>query len=208
MRRHKRLSAQPDGVRATSVLIYQLTGGLISMTRHLIISAVLICLGYTAAAAQTPSALPPGGRDPSGRDDMHNPVQDQHQELLKELEIKRAEGTHKQNVERAKESAQLSTELRDSYAQQKTLSQSDLKKLSRLEKLARQLRSDSGGSADEEPLKEPPKDLSATLSRLATLTDDLRKGVEKTPRQVVSASLIAQTNELIELIKVARTFAH
>jgi hypothetical protein len=35
----------------------------------------------------------------------------------------------------------------------------------------------------------------------------LRKSVEKTPRQVVSASLIAQTNELIQLVKLARNFA-
>jgi hypothetical protein len=138
---------------------------------------------------------------------MRNPAQDARQDLLKELEIKRAEGTHKQNIERAKESAQLSMELRDSYAQQKKFSPADLKKLSRLEKLGRQLRGDSGGSDDEEPLKEPPKDLAATLARLATLTEELRKCVEKTPRQVVSASLIAQTNELIELIKLARSYS-
>lgn len=177
------------------------------MIRPLIISAALICLSISIAAAQTSSPLPPNGRGPLGRDDMRNPVQDPRQDLLKELEIKRAEGTHKQNIERAKESVQLSTELRDTYAQQKTLNQADLKKLSRLEKLGRQLRGDSGGSDDEEPLKEPPKDLPATLARLAELTEELRKCVEKTPRQVVSANLIAQTNELIELVKLARRFA-
>jgi hypothetical protein len=175
---------------------------------RLLISAAFICFVCSVAAAQTTApSFPPSDRNPAGRDDTRNPDQDPRQELLKELEIKRAENSHKQNVDRAKESAQLSTELRDSYAQQKSLSQIDIKKLGRLEKLARQIRSDAGGSDDDEELKEPPKDLAATFTRLATLTEDLRKSVEKTPRQVVSASLIAQTNELIQLVKLARNFA-
>ncbi len=126
--------------------------------------------------------------------------------MLKEMELKRAETTYKQNIERAKESAQLGVELRDAYTQQKALSASELKKLGRMEKLARQLRHEAGGDDDEEPLKDPPKNLPAALTRMAELAAEVCKSVEKTPRHVVSANIITQTNELVELIQLARTF--
>ena len=142
-------------------------------------------------------------------DDANNPAQqDVNQDMLHELEIKRDESSHKQTIERAKESAQLGAELRDTYAQQKLLGQDALKKLGRLEKLARQIRSAAGGTDDAEELKNPPKDLTATLVRMADLTQELSKCVEKTPRQVVSAGVITQTNELLELIKLTRNLAH
>jgi hypothetical protein len=128
--------------------------------------------------------------------------------MLSEMAVKRAEKEHRQNVERAKESAQLGVELRDAYAQQKTLGEADLKKLGRLEKLARQLRSEAGGSDDEEQLKDPPQDLAATLGRVAELAEELCKVVEKTPRQVISASVITRANKLIELVRLARSYAH
>jgi hypothetical protein len=137
---------------------------------------------------------------------MRDPAQEPREEMLREMEVKRAENTHKQNIERAKESAQLSAELRDAYAQRKTLGETDVKKLARMEKLARQLRSESGGSDDDEPLKDPPHDMAATLARIVDITGDLRKSIEKTPRQVISAGVISQTNELIELVRLARSF--
>ena len=44
------------------------------------------------------------------------------------------------------------------------------------------------------------------LSRLTEVTDKMRKVVEKTPRQVVSAAVIDRANELLEIIRYIRTF--
>lgn len=177
------------------------------MFRSAILSSLLLGVLLSAGLAQTAAPLPPIDKPGRRGEDPRDPAQDSRQEMLREMEVKRAQNEHKQNIERAKESAQLGAELRDAYAQQKSLGQADLKKLGRMEKLARQLRSEAGGSDDEEPLKDPPKDMQATLARMAELTEELRKCIEKMPRQVVSAGVITQTNELIELVRLARTFA-
>jgi hypothetical protein len=54
-------------------------------------------------------------------------------------------------------------------------------------------------------LKDPPANLGTALDRLAELCEDFRKKVEKTPRHVVSASVITSANQLIELTKHIRT---
>jgi|SRR5947209_6162633 len=178
------------------------------MLRQLFLFLILTLLFCSIVLAQhTRNVNAPEEKPPSAQDDPLAPSQDLPQDMLNELKVKRDENAHKQNVERAKESAQLSAELRTTYAQQKSLNQTDLKKLGRLEKLARQIRSEAGGSDDDQELKDPPKDLAATLARIADLAEELRKGVEKTPRQVVSASVISQANELIELIRIARDLA-
>ena len=175
------------------------------MLRYTFLVLVLAGCAFSISQAQSTTTTP--GRAAIGRDDATEPSQEPRQEMLKEMELKRAENSHKQNIERAKESAQLSAQLRDANAQQKALNAAELKKLGRMEKLARQLRSEAGGGDDEEPLKDPPKDLPATLTRIAELAAEVCKNVEKTPRHVVSASMIAQTNELVELIRLARGFA-
>ncbi len=169
---------------------------------------LLLC-GLFTVAVMAQSSQHVNNTEPSSadHDSTGAPVQE-HQEMLKELEIKRAEGTHKQNIERAKEGVQLSVELHNTYTQQKALDPAGLKKLGRMEKLTRQLRSESGGGDDAERLKDPPADLAATLARMADLAEELCKCVEKTPRQVVSVSVIAQTNELLELIRLARSFTN
>ncbi len=179
------------------------------MYRFMLLMLVLVGLLSSGVQAQAPH--PSTTTTPDNSALRHDPTpdaseQEPHQEMLRELEIKRAEETHKQNIERAKESAQLSVELSNAYDQQKTLHPSELKKLGRMEKLIHQLRSESGGGNDAEQLKDPPKDLPEALGRIVELADELRKCVEQTPRQVISVNLITQTNELLELIRLARSF--
>lgn len=174
------------------------------MLRYIFLLLLFCGLFSIGALAQSSQHITTADQSGTDRDSMREPVQEPQQEMLKEIEIKRAEGTHKQNIERAKESAQLSAELRDTYEQHKALDPAGLKKLGRMEKLTRQLRGAAGGGDGEAQLKDPPADLVATLARMAELADELRKCVEKTPRQVVSVSVIAQTNELLELIRHAR----
>jgi hypothetical protein len=200
------LSRETCKLAVPVLLHFVIVHGLTLMLRPLLPVLLLIGLLCCTVQAQSPQPKLPGDDNPAAaRDGTRDPAQDAHQDMLKELEIKRDENTHRQNIERAKESAQLGTELRDTYKQQRALSATDLKKLSRMEKLAHQLRSESGGSDDEEQLKDPPKDLAATLARMADVAEELRKCVEKTPRHVVSATIIAHTNELLELVRLART---
>ena len=78
--------------------------------------------------------------------------------------------------------------------------------LDRLEKLARRIRSDAGGSEEDVSIESPPQQLEPALSRLAEESDCLKITVEKTPRHVVSAMVIEKANVLLKLIKLARGF--
>ncbi|MGI9104960.1 MAG: hypothetical protein ACR2G4_01780 [Pyrinomonadaceae bacterium] len=120
------------------------------------------------------------------------------------MEIKREENNYREHVARAKENAQLGVELREAFALQKTLHESEIKKLSRMEKLARQIRNRAGGEDDKDEAKDPPPLLETAIGRLAEISEELQKKVETTPRQIVSAAVIKRANEVIELIKYIR----
>lgn len=130
------------------------------------------------------------------------------QEMLKRRELKYAEKEYHENLERSREAAKLGTELRDAYASSKNLSPNDFKKLERLEKLTRRIRSEAGGSEGEVTLKEVPQRLETALQQAADVAEAMHKGVEKTPRLVVSTVVIERANELLEIIRYARSFAH
>lgn len=126
-------------------------------------------------------------------------------EMRARRDLKAAEKEHKENLSRAQEAAQLGTELRDTYASYKSLGRVELKKLERLEKLTRKIRSEAGGSDDRDmSMEKVPAQLESALSRLAEVSVEMRKGVEKTPRQVISASVIERANEMLDIITYIR----
>lgn len=128
------------------------------------------------------------------------------EEMYSRRAIKLAEKEHQENLERAREAAKLSAQLKDTFLSTRDLSLPDRKRLERLEKLTRKVRSEAGGSDSEIILDHVPRDLESALARLAEVSDQMRKEVEKTPRQVVSASVIERANELLEIIQYARRF--
>lgn len=127
-------------------------------------------------------------------------------EMLRRAEIRREEETHKDMVERAEEAAHLGDELLTSYKKNSSLTRDDVKRLERLEKLARKIRGGAGGSDDDEELSDPPGHIDDAVTRLAKLTGDLKECVSKTSRLVISAGVIDRSNEMIELIRYIRTF--
>ena len=135
------------------------------------------------------------------------PLGSPQEEMIDRAIIKKEEANHKETLERARESAQLGAQLSASFERSNVLSRDDLKKLERLEKLARSIRSRAGGSDDEDMLEHPPRDLKEGLARLSKLAEELQKSVEKTSRHVISASVIERSNELIELIRHIRGFS-
>ena len=141
-------------------------------------------------------------RDPSGLD-APSPIE---MEMRARRDIKAAEKEHQENLDRAHQAAQLSIELRDAYTHNKSLGREDFKKLERLEKITRRIRSEAGGSDDRDPgFEKIPTQLEAAISRLAEVSEVMRKGVEKTPRQVISAPVIEHANELLDIIAYIRS---
>jgi hypothetical protein len=165
----------------------------------------LLCLLASAAFAQRTNPLPiPPVNEPAGQ--RPSPVSSPEAEIIKRAEIKREEENHSKMVERADEAARLGTNLRAAFDKQKTLGPEDLKRLEKMEKLARNIRGNAGGSDDEEPLNDPPAKLDDAVVRLAEVSLKLNESVRKTTRLVVSGTVIRRSNELIELVRHVRSF--
>ncbi|MGH9902259.1 MAG: hypothetical protein ACRD68_10685, partial [Pyrinomonadaceae bacterium] len=107
-------------------------------------------------------------------------------------------------VERADEAARLGADLRATFDREKSFSREDLKRLEKMEKLARKIRGNAGGSDDEEQKADFPPTVEESFARLAEMAEDVRKKVEKTSRHVVSAAVIESSNKLIALIRHIR----
>lgn len=148
-------------------------------------------------SAESPLPTPPKGGDLGTPED----------EMRARNEIKIAEKERQENLERAREAAQLGAEIRDSFSKNRIFNNTDIKKLERLEKLARRIRSRAGGEDDKEPLNNIPASLEPALARLVETSEALCKGVEKTPRHVISTTVIDRANELLEIIRFIRTNA-
>jgi hypothetical protein len=183
--------------------------GDLMLFRVLLLALLMICTFGLAYSQVDPSSSPSDtmGADKGARS-RHDKemIGEPQQEMLVRREIETAEKEHRENVDRAREAAQLSTEIRDSFLTNKALGKTEAKKLDRLEKVTRKIRSEAGGSEDDATLDDPPNEMTAALSRLAETSDKLKKGVENTPRQVISASVIEHANEVLELIHYVRSF--
>jgi hypothetical protein len=170
------------------------------MHRATALLAAFIALQTAGASAQIPGADEPNTQGQRSRD-FGAP----EAEMLRRAEIRREEETHKEMVGRAGEAAQLGDELLASYKKNNSLTRDDVKRLERLEKLARKIRSGAGGSDDEDGLSDPPVKVEGAVARLAKLTGDLKESVSKSSRLVISANVIERSNEMIELIRHIRT---
>jgi hypothetical protein len=127
-------------------------------------------------------------------------------EMLHRAAIRRQEEAHQEMVERAKENTRLGLQLAEVVGKGSAPQAEEMKKLDRMEKLARKIRGDSGGSEDEEGLQNPPRDLADAISLLAETSENLLKEVEKTSRFVASATVIKRSNEIIQLVRHVKSF--
>lgn len=111
---------------------------------------------------------------------------------------------HRENIERAQEVARLSQEIQRDIEKKARLDAEGARRLERIEKLARRIRSEAGGSDMPGALKDAPTTIEQAAHRLSRIAKELSAEVEKTPRQVISASIIEKSNEIIELARLIR----
>ncbi|MCM3874539.1 MAG: hypothetical protein ND895_27925 [Pyrinomonadaceae bacterium] len=130
------------------------------------------------------------------------------EEMRIKREINAAEKDHQQNLNRAKEASDLGQALVVSFKKNKSLDREDIKKLEKLEKLAKRIRSEAGGSEDDVNLEKRPGNLEEAMTCVSEVSASLNEKVQETPRQVISATIIDKANVLLELIRIVRTFSH
>lgn len=177
-------------VRAVSILIF------------------VVLFGGSVAVAQLPAPTPPPRpidgiiKDP----DDTRPLTTIEEEMRAKRAIKLAEKDHEDNLKRAREIAQIGKELRETLKDKSVVDRDSLKKVERLEKLTKKVRSEAGGEDEEVTIENKPSDLCGAVTQIAEASASLSQNVHDTPRQVVSASVIGKANVLLELLKMVRGF--
>lgn len=180
--------------------------------------ALLFCLAIFAVsclAQQTPSARPTATPKPmipdmsaekSSNQDERAPLTTFEEEMRAKRNIRLAEKEHEENMKRAQEVGQLAKDLQQLADTKDSLDRDDQKKVERLEKLAKKIRGEAGGEEEEVTIVDRPTDVKTALTQISKKAESLSKDVQNTPRQVVSASVIANSNVLLELIRLLRGF--
>jgi hypothetical protein len=168
----------------------------------IVLSAPLI---FAQSGSPTPPPRPSDGTSKPGSNDP--PLTTFEEELRAKRAIKMAEKDHQENLNRAREIAQIGKELQGNPKDKSTLDRDSLKKIDRLEKLTKKIRGEAGGEDEEVTIVNRPTDIPSALCQIAEASETLSKNVQNTPRQVVSASVIGNANVLLELIKLLRSFA-
>lgn len=172
--------------------------------------AAVLLMGTFPVYSQTPRPTrPPTDEKPpkSDRGDPGSDIGSHELEMRDKLALKAEKKQYDENLARAREASEIATQLCDAYQAKKSFGSEDNKKLERMEKLARKIRNEAGGTETDTDLKEIPAVTESAVKRLAEMADDLRKEVEKTPRHVVSAAVIDQANKLIGLVQFVRNQA-
>lgn len=182
------------------------------LTQSLFAAAFIFAL-VAAAHGQTgdrKNSLPPPSEPTSIRSDKEksDPVfGSPANEMRSKLIIKEDKKRYEENLGRAREVSELAAQLTTSWESRKSFNSDDKKRLERLEKLAKRIRNEAGGSDSESDadLKDICATMMDTLRHLAELAEELHKLVDKTPRYVISASVIDQANRVIGVTQHLRS---
>lgn len=164
-------------------------------------------ISLKAQTVRPPTPPPSITAEKSGPDSDEQAPTALDYELRAKRAIKYAEKEHQENLTRARDASELGRELAASFKRKQFLNSDDLKKLDKLEKLTKKIRTEAGASDDEFVLEQKPQNLAEAVESVAKLSSSLSERVAKTPRQVVSAAIIEEANVLLELIRIVRHFA-
>ncbi|MFZ4987372.1 MAG: hypothetical protein ACOYLF_18105 [Blastocatellia bacterium] len=167
------------------------------MSIRMLLTIVILCVATGRITAQG-NATPLGVPDEI---DQNETLRD----TLTRMLIKREESEFKKLVGKAetiRETAQLlATDLRIGEAG--SLARRHEKRLREIERFARQIRSESGGSDDGEPEASSPR-LDELVQRLVKASERLNQSIARTSRRVVSVAVIESCSEVIDLVRLIR----
>jgi hypothetical protein len=181
------------------------SGTLVHPVRIAAICAFLLLLSSAGLAQSRTSVPQPSPEDKHDRDlDFGSRVS----EMRTLLALKEEKKAYEENVARAKEAEQLASDLKASYEAKDAFTPEDQKRLERLEKLTRRIRNEAGGSETKDGATDLPETLKSAVLSLADMAEGLCKEVKKTPRRILSASIIGKANKLIGVIRFVRDKVH
>lgn len=164
------------------------------MSRFIIVIVILLSGITINASAQ--NKVP--NNVPDRNDDLNNrPLT--VQESLTRARIAAAEQEYRKIKQIAGELTLLAKDLYRTNQGQTELASDNKKKLDKIEKLAKKVRSEEGGS--DEDLVDKPADLDSALKQLELAAIDVDAEIKDLSRYGISARLIGKVNEIISLAK-------
>jgi hypothetical protein len=185
------------------------TGRMIRLAFLLGVTITVSASSY-AQSTQTNKPFPPSS-DPTLKDTSKDGSKDDTRfgspeaEMRSKLEIKEEKKKYDEHVARAKEVSDLASQVWTSYQAHKAFSADDQKRCERLEKLTKRIRTEAGGENNSDyTLKDAPAGLDQTVKKMSEVADELHKLVENTPRNVISAAVIDEANELLAILQMVR----
>jgi len=182
---------------------------------QIVLGIALVLVAVPAGYAQTTSSHPktivpdpPSASPPitNSKGDSDTDFGSPDAEMRAKLILKEDKKRYDENLARAKEVSDLAGQVAESFTQRKSFNSEDSKKLERLEKLTKRIRNEAGGSESDADadIRDIPPAMDDAVKHTADIAEELRKMVEKTPRNVVSAAVIDQANRLIGLVQHLR----
>ena len=120
------------------------------------------------------------------------------------MAIERADNEYRKTLEDADKLDGLSSEIAKSYHDHGKLGQEELKKISSIEKLAKRILSQAGGDQVDDDNKPVQRSLSEAVEQMSAAAANVKKGLIAQTRFGVSASVIAYSNEVINLAQFIR----
>ncbi len=124
-------------------------------------------------------------------------------ESLAKQRIDREKKDFAEMIERSEEALKLTDQLAKSYDQNNRFSAEDQKKLDRLEKVVKKIRSELGGGDDEETVEQPAS-VGNALENLKANTTRLVEAIKKTSRYTVSVVAVESSNALLKMVRFLR----
>ena len=170
----------------------------------IVISLIASPLNFVAGQSVVRQQRPPSEQT-KPEDDKEEPLTVVEEEMRAKRAIKEADREYQENLDRARDLSSLGVAIVTSFKQKNGLDGDDIKKLDKVEKLAKGIRRAAGGSEDKVEMEQPPKDLTSAMEMLSDLSQSLKEKVEKTPKHVISACVIDEANVLLEVIRILRT---
>ena len=167
------------------------------MMKRFFLLAIFTLLLHSATAAQDAR---PDLKPPTSQQDITLP-----DEMRARLLIARAEEEHRKFLEDVKKLGELSYEITTGFDKRGSLTSEDVKKLSTIEKLAKRILGHAGGSeVDDKTAQSKQLSVKDAIALMGEAVGKITKIVMAETRHVVSAAVIEQSNEVINLAQFIR----
>lgn len=140
---------------------------------------------------------------PAAKEDLPKNIQ----ESLAKQRIERDKKDYAELLARGEEAVKISEDLEKSFTQNNQLSIEDRKKLDRLEKIVKKIRSELGGDDDEQQVVFEDDQPATVVNALKTLQNNAGKlfgELKKTTRYSVSVVAVESSNLLLKVVRFLR----